>query len=130
MVTGGQTPGTAQLAATASIRPTPELRSKITSSPVSMSIAVDAAARGPASRGVGSRCGDHVTAHRLGDGVSRHRDRADPLQLLRFVEFGVGHRGEEQFGDVVDVDTGVDFAADSGDSAGRTAPSSGTPLPS
>jgi len=40
MVTGGQVPGTAQLAATASTSATPDDASNTTSSPVSMSMAV------------------------------------------------------------------------------------------
>ncbi len=40
MVTGGHAPGTAQLAATASTSSTPDARSKATSSPVPMSMAV------------------------------------------------------------------------------------------
>ena len=45
VVTGGQIPGTAQLAATASISGTPEVRSKARNSPVTASTAVTSSSR-------------------------------------------------------------------------------------
>jgi len=65
-VTGGQTPGTAQLAVTASTRLTPECASKTANSPVPASTAVSWILRSGQSR-LGNR--DSITARRTASGT-------------------------------------------------------------
>ena len=81
MVTGGQVPGTAQLAATASTSATPDDESNTTNSPVATSMAVIRRSRSGQSW-LGSRCS--MTRLRTGSAtvVGVHRDVADVLQLV------------------------------------------------
>ena len=119
IVTGGHAPGTAQLAATASTNPTLECRSSTTSSPVAVSIAVTRSTRSGQSC-AGSRWA--MTSRRTGSAtvVSGQRDRADALQLLLLRGVRDRHRGDEERRDVVDVDTGVEFAGRRRRPGGRT----------
>ena len=104
-------------------------RSKTTSSPVAVSIAVIRSTRSGHSCD-GSRCA--ITSRRTasGDGVGGQRDRADLLQLLGRGGVRRQHRGDEQLGDVVDGDAGVDLVTTPRRSAGRTTRRGPAPLPS
>ena len=86
IVTGGQTPGTAQLAATASTRLTPESRSSVTSSPVAVSIALMRSSRSGHSW-EGSLCS--ITSRRMGS-VTVSVDRATLPILCSFSAFEPG----------------------------------------
>ena len=116
IVTGGHAPGTAQLAATASTRSTPDARSKPTSSPVPMSIAVMRISRSGQSWRR-QPLGDHLPADRLGQGGGRACDRPDALQFLRRRGARNRERLQKQRGDVVDIDVRVDLLRMPGDLA-------------
>ena len=106
MVTGGQVPGTAQLAATASTSATPDDESNTTSSPVSTSIAVIRRSRS-GQLWLGSRCS--MTRLRTGSDTVAIPTATAPMfcSFLPSSRAALRHGAQEQLGQRVDVDAGI-----------------------